>query len=229
MAEVSIEQVRQHLEELGYKDVPAHVLEDFTAELRSRVGAGKHANDTAVGSGGSSGKQEGLRERKASENNIVRRNITRERGTRLGGKPAVMERETDAEDDEFAQAAVARKRITEQAAGRAGVRREASVTGSVRSSAASVASSSYSTASYSTSSIIRPQSASRPKRSDPVAKFQQVSQEWSGCPSVAEGGAKKKPLIHVPSTDKPVDKKIWKSVHPLDNRSRAMLRFPALH
>ena len=199
--------MRKHLEELGYADVPTHVLEEFTAELAARVKSSAVSDELSGGE--SSARRSTLRVRTASESNVVRRNESRElkrRGTRLGGKPVkdqrAVEEAVDQEGEDQVENTVQQHH---EPASRAKIE---SSQGSLRS---------VTSMRSTTSSFIRPQSAGTIKRKDPVAAYQKVAREWSACPSVV-GGSKKQPIHHVPSTAKPCDKPIWKSVHPLENR-----------
>mmetsp|Transcript_13329 Transcript_13329/g.26259 ORF Transcript_13329/g.26259 Transcript_13329/m.26259 type:complete len:288 (-) Transcript_13329:49-912(-) len=209
---VSMEQVRKHLEDLGYSDVPPHVLADFTAELAARVSESAVCDElrggAAVG-GQRVDKAQPLRPRTASEaNRTESRGATiRKRGTRLSDKAAerVPDVSGDASDLSVQATVVAAEEAPARSEPASRVRREASASGSVCSV-------------RSTTSFIRPHSASshnKIKRCDPVAAYQRVREEWMDCPSVT--GARKQAVQHVASTAKPRDKPIWKSQHPLDN------------
>uniref|UniRef100_A0A6U5BMD7 Centriolar and ciliogenesis-associated protein HYLS1 C-terminal domain-containing protein n=1 Tax=Hemiselmis andersenii TaxID=464988 RepID=A0A6U5BMD7_HEMAN len=191
---VTMEQVRKHLDDLGYTDVPAQVLADFTTELAARVAGSAEMSDLPQ----ENPNQGPLRPRTASETN----RFVRKRGTRVGGKPAETTARDAVDSAERGRGSGEENFDVRQVAGGM-LRMEGSMAGCVRS--------------VGSSSFIRPQTTStgRPKRSDPVAAYQRVKDEWRDCPSVT--GSKKASAPHVASIAKPKDKQIWKSQHPLNN------------
>ena len=239
------EQVREHLEQLGYHDVPGEVLEDFRRELTERIVSGVQSgaaadehmeDDYDAGVALKPARGAGVDDWEGgAKKGGVGSTPVRERKSQLGNARRVDPRVVinyDADDSEYdkenaevnhpadaarrPKSAPARRPITALGYASPPARQERPAAPSPTRVGSSA--SLASRASHASPAVIRP--APHPhgrgaKKSDPVAAYHRARQSWAAAPSVVS--TRKQVVAPVASVRPPQETRIWKATHPLHN------------
>ncbi|KAJ1478620.1 hypothetical protein T484DRAFT_2928794 [Baffinella frigidus] len=245
---VTVEQVREHLEQLGYFDVPDEVLQDFRRELSTRIVGTAHSaleeeEQESAGVEIHPARGYGVEEGDEGAKRGLGGTPVRVRAaSRLGGKamrvdPRVAIKLDQYEADESEnekenmqnkaerpatsdrpRSATARRPITAPGYAPPPARQERQETHAPSRMSANTSLSTSSRASFSSPAVIKPSAhphGRATKRTDPVAAYHKTRESWAAAPSVT--GSRKQVIDKVASTRAPVEHKIWKAVHPMQN------------